>query len=126
MADFCNICISQLANGDFNSEDIGDILLNYRLLTGGDINITEIFDKYIKDNINNYLSDETYAIRVGGICEHCGLVLLSVKKDNDILYLVAWCLDKNDRHKYKIAIINDKNELEYQPEEIIKLYNGIK
>lgn len=125
MADFCSICISQLANGILDSKEIGDILLNYRLLIGGDINIDELFNEHIKNNMNNFLSDENYGIRVGGVCEHCGLVVLSVKKVDDILYLIAWCLVENQINKYKIAIINRENELEYQPEELIKYYNNI-
>jgi len=125
MADFCNICTAQMASGDLESDNIGDILMNYRLLSGGDINIDKLFDEHIKNDMENFLSNELYALNVGGVCEHCGLMRLSVKKENDILYLVAWCYKnskENNTGKYNIAIINENNELEYQENELGKYY----
>jgi aspartate 1-decarboxylase len=125
MADFCNICTTQIASGNFESENIGDILMNYRLLSGGDINIDKLFDEHIKNNMENFLSDEFYGMNLGGICEHCGLSRLTVKKEDDVLYLVAWCYKnskENNTAKYKIAIINQNNELEYQEDELVKYY----
>lgn len=125
MADFCNICTAQMASGYLESDNIGDILMNYRLLSGGDINIDKLFDEHIKNDMENFLSNELYALNVGGICEHCGLMNLSVKKENDILYLVAWCWkdsEENNTAKYNIAIINENNELEYQENELAKYY----
>lgn len=125
MADFCNICTAQMASGDLESDNIGDILMNYRLLAGGDININKLFDEHIKNDIDNFLSNELYGLNVGGICEHCGLMKLTVKKENDILYLVAWCWKdskENNTGKYNIAIINENNELEYQENELEKYY----
>lgn len=125
MADFCNICTTQMASGDLESDNIGDILMNYRLLCGGDINIDKLFDEHIKNDMENFLSNELYGLNVGGICEHCGLSRLTVKKENDILYLVAWCWKnskENNTGKYNIAIINEKNELEYQENELVKYY----
>lgn len=125
MADFCNICTLQMANGNLESEDIGDILMNYRLLSGGDININKLFDEHIKNDMINFLSNELYGLNVSGICEHCGLSRLSVKKENDIIYLVAWCYKnskENNTGMYKIGIINENNELEYQEDELVKYY----
>jgi len=126
MADFCSICTVQMASGDLKSNNIGDVLMNYRLLSGGDININKLFDEDIKNDMVNFLSNELYCLSPGGICEHCGLVRLSVKKEAGVLYLVAWCWKEskeNNTGKYKIAIINKDNELEYQEDELEKYYN---
>ncbi|MBU1012048.1 MAG: hypothetical protein KKG99_03525 [Bacteroidetes bacterium] len=126
MADYCNICTSQLLYRDLESTDVHDVMKDYRLLSGSDININEIFNKAIKPEMEDFLSNENLVLEIGGICEYCGLVRLSVEKKNDIIYLVAWCFkydeNKNDRlGKYYIAIINN-NELDYQENEIIKYY----
>jgi hypothetical protein len=115
-----------MANGDLESNNIGDIIVNYRLLSGADIDIDDIFDKHMKPNINELLKNEFYGINVGGICEHCGLMSLSLKKKDDKIYLIAWCwksTKENNTGKYKIAIINDNNELDYQYNEVEKYYN---
>ena len=128
MADFCNICTEQMASGDLESDNIGDIVMNHRLLSGGDINIGKLYDEYIKKDMENFISNELYGLNVGGICEHCGLVRLTVKKEDDTTYLIAWCwkeLKENNTGKYKIAIINENNELEYQEDELVRYYEEV-
>jgi hypothetical protein len=88
-------------------------------------NIDKLFDEYIKNDMENFLSSELYALTIGGICEHCGLMRLSIKKEDGFLYLIAWCYKnskENSTGKYKIAIINQNNELEYQEDELVKYY----
>jgi hypothetical protein len=132
MADFCNICTAFMYNpDDANSDNIGSILMNYRVLQGGDISIDRIFLKYMLPDLNTYINDENICISVDGICEHCGLVRLSVKKevvdDKQTLYLIAWCYSSDDKplKDYKIATISN-NELQYDEEVLLKYYNGEK
>lgn len=48
----------------------------------GDINIIEIYDKYIRPNIlvdiAQMSDDEFSTVGVGGICEHCGIISIGI------------------------------------------------
>jgi hypothetical protein len=130
MADFCSICCAYMYNPNEN-DNVGNILMNYRVLQGGDISIERIFLKYILNDLNTYINDENIGINVGGICEHCGLVRLSVKKEvvdnKQTLYLIAWCYAGDDKplKDYRIATISS-NELQYDEDVLQKYYNGEK
>ena len=75
----------------------------------------------MKDKVDELISNESLGLNVGGICEHCGLVRLSIRKDDDNLYLVARCWKDDEFKKYDIAVVND-GKLEYQVDELIKYY----
>ena len=122
MADFCSICVSFLYEKEFKSE-IGDVLFFERILSGGDIDIEGIYLDEIKPKIEEYLANEFCGLNIGGVCEHCGLVRLSIKKEDDVTYLVALCYKNNNTGKYKIAVVKDDGQLVFQEEEVRKLYN---
>ncbi len=126
MADFCNICTlmsaGQLADGKLTNEAVRKILL-----FGGDININKLFDQYIKNDLEDYSTNSELRLRVGGICEDCGLLRLGVEKENDVIYLVACChntSNENNAGKYRIAVINN-GELEYQVSEVERYYERL-
>ncbi len=126
MADFCNICTTTYFYEEIEQDNISDTpQMDFKVLDS-DININKLFDEYIKTDMENFLSNEFYGLNVSGICEHCGLSRLTIKKENDIIYLVAWCYKyskEKNTGKYKIAIINEDNELNYQIDEINKYFN---
>ena len=72
-----------------------------------------------------FLENENYGLNVSGICEHCGLTRLTIKKADDVIYLVAWCYKSNlpnNTGQYRISIIED-GKLQGVESEMKRLYN---
>jgi hypothetical protein len=90
MADFCTLCHCD----DINIRDLYD----------------EILKPWFKENIDNIKDGEKPHIRVGGICEGCGLVVIAVDNKYNLWGIT---LDVKDKREEKIigSINNETFEL---------------
>ena len=114
MADFCNICLSK----QHPQENI-----EYSNILIGDININKLYHENIKPATDKLLNDTDLFLKGFGLCESCGIVRLTLSKEEDKVYLLATCWkdDNNPNPKYKLAeVIND--ELIYIEEEINRYF----
>jgi len=115
MSDFCGICLTLIEKEPISNN----------IFKGGDIDIEGLYKSHILPHLDVLLNDESLALGVGGICEHCGLIQLSIKKEDNILFLISRCVKQryDNIREYKIAIIEKDNELWYNENEIKRLYN---
>ncbi len=121
MADFCGPCIVLI---DCASTD-ELVIYQDNILIGGDIDIQNVFEKYILPNIEDFLKNKNWANNVGGICEHCGLLRLSIENSSD-MKLIAHCYKNKNKEspvEYKIASIDFNYKLIPNMEEIVRMYN---
>ena len=128
MAYFCSICANHLFDPN--------------TVSGDNIVIEDEFKKIIDYGIQKFLNKKNLIYYIDKIycehfcCEHCGLMALSIEKENKILYLIAHCMKKGSNNtgyyidgykcffnKYRIATIDKNNNLEYIEEGIRELYN---
>lgn len=86
------------------------------------VNIKHLFNEHFAPDIDSFLEGEENGVNVGGLCENCGLVRLSIKRESGQTYLIAHCWGKdNDVKPHKIAVVEDGTELHYIDSEIEKL-----